>query len=65
MSAPGEVAVVYPVEEYEEAAAANARKILADVSAVRHGLAFRVRRLEHEGGKVLASAIDHRIEKNA
>jgi nucleotide-binding universal stress UspA family protein len=34
MSAPGEVAVVYPVEEYEEAAAANARKILADVSAV-------------------------------
>lgn len=32
MAAPAEVAVVYPTEEYEEAAAANASKILADAS---------------------------------
>ncbi|WP_045836986.1 universal stress protein [Hyphomicrobium sp. 99] len=33
MDAPAEVAIVYPVEEYERAAAANARKILDDASA--------------------------------
>lgn len=32
MSAPAEVAVVYPIEEYERAAAENAKKILADAS---------------------------------
>lgn len=33
MNAPPEVAVVYPVEEYELAAAANARKILDESAA--------------------------------
>lgn len=33
ISAPVEIAVAYPVEEYERAAAANANKILADASA--------------------------------
>lgn len=33
MAAPAEVAVVYPFEDYERAAAANARKILDDASA--------------------------------
>lgn len=32
MSAPGEVAVVFPLEEYEKAAASNASKILKDAS---------------------------------
>ena len=32
MNAPAEVAVVYPIEEYERAAAENAEKILADAS---------------------------------
>ena len=32
-AAPAEVAIVYPVEDYERAAAANASKILADASA--------------------------------
>lgn len=34
MAAPAEVAVAYPIEEYEQAAAANATKILEDASAV-------------------------------
>ena len=33
LAAPAEVAIVYPVEDYERAAAANASKILADASA--------------------------------
>ena len=32
-AAPAEVAIVYPIEDYERAAAANASKILADASA--------------------------------
>ncbi|CAA2137126.1 universal stress protein [Hyphomicrobium sp. ghe19] len=32
MNVPPEVAVVYPVQEYEQAAAANARKILDDAA---------------------------------
>ena len=34
MSAPGEVAVVFPVEQYEKAAAVNASKILKDAAAI-------------------------------
>ncbi|HET6387938.1 universal stress protein [Hyphomicrobium sp.] len=34
LAAPAEVAVVFPVEEYERAAAANAGKILAEASAI-------------------------------
>lgn len=34
IAAPAEVAIFYPVEDYERAAAANASKILADASAV-------------------------------
>jgi nucleotide-binding universal stress UspA family protein len=34
MSAPGEVAVVFPVEQYEKAAAVNASNILKDAAAV-------------------------------
>ena len=34
MSAPGEVAVVFPVEQYEKAAAENASKILKDTAAI-------------------------------
>jgi nucleotide-binding universal stress UspA family protein len=33
LAAPAEVAIVYPVDDYERAAAANASKILADASA--------------------------------
>lgn len=33
MVAPAEVAVVYPIEEYEQAAASNANKILADAAS--------------------------------
>ena len=41
MSAPGEVAVVFPLEEYEKAAASNASKILKDASTVgtKYGIA--------------------------
>lgn len=40
--APGEVAVVYPVEEYEKAAAANAKRILDGVGtlAAKIGVTF-------------------------
>ncbi|MBS0252718.1 MAG: universal stress protein [Proteobacteria bacterium] len=34
MTAPAEVAVVYPIEEYEIAAAENAKQILADASHI-------------------------------
>jgi len=33
MGVPAEVAMAYPVQEYEQAAAANARKVLDDASA--------------------------------
>jgi nucleotide-binding universal stress UspA family protein len=33
MVAPAEVAVVYPIEDYEKAAASNASKILADAAS--------------------------------
>jgi len=41
MSAPGEVAVVFPLEEYEKAAASNASKILKDASTAgtKYGIA--------------------------
>ena len=44
----GEWAVAFPVEEYEKAAAANAKNVLAGVqaAAARHGVACQIRARE-------------------